>query len=308
MLLFCVGKKVSPFAAKAILLAFEGTSDLRINLYKSLIICLNMQDFEASLFASWLNCKKGELPISYLGLSLCDQKPPKHCWLPLLGKVNFKLASWKGKHLSWGGRVILLNFVLSSLPLYFMSVFRLPKWVLSRIDQLRHVFLWKGEETVSRFYCLVNWDSVCWSKEQGSLGIKSLEQVNLALLTKWAWKFNVGSTSPWWKQIKNVYYMKKTFGLRSKKNHRKMSPIWKDVCKHHNAFWNCLPFKLGDGSKIHFWEDQWCGPSPLAFLFDDLYPLVVKQNCSVASQWSKRSYFRGLKLEDRYLFSNIDNW
>ena len=56
------------------------------------------------------------------------------------------------------------------------------------------------------FHCLVNWGSVCRSKKQGGMGIKNLEQMNLALLEKW---------------------IQKMFGMRVKKSSRKLSPIWK---------------------------------------------------------------------------------
>jgi hypothetical protein len=43
-----------------------------------------------------------------------------------------------------GNRLILLNYVLSSLPLYFLSIYRIPKWVLVKIDRLQITFLWVG--------------------------------------------------------------------------------------------------------------------------------------------------------------------
>jgi hypothetical protein len=41
-----------------------------------------------------------------------------------------------------GFRLQLLKSVLSSLPIYYMTSFALPKWVLNRIDQIRRSFLW----------------------------------------------------------------------------------------------------------------------------------------------------------------------
>jgi hypothetical protein len=34
-----------------------------------------------------------------------------------------KLSCWKAKYLSYGGRLVLLNSVLSSLPMFMMSFF-----------------------------------------------------------------------------------------------------------------------------------------------------------------------------------------
>jgi hypothetical protein len=38
-----------------------------------------------------------------------------------------KLSGWKGKLLSVGGRLVLINWVLSSLLMFMMSLFEVPK-------------------------------------------------------------------------------------------------------------------------------------------------------------------------------------
>lgn len=98
-LLFCMGVKGSILAIKALLLAFEGASNLRINFHKSLTIRMNLEDEEATSSANMVNCKKGVLPLTYLGLPLLDKKIFKNCWLPLLERIHSRLASWKGKML-----------------------------------------------------------------------------------------------------------------------------------------------------------------------------------------------------------------
>lgn len=79
ILLFCSGDEGSPMVAKTILLAFESASDLKINLYKCLIVCLNIHDLKVDTFVNLLNCNKSKLPITFLGLPLHDKKLPKHC-------------------------------------------------------------------------------------------------------------------------------------------------------------------------------------------------------------------------------------
>lgn len=48
--------------------------------------------------------------------------------------VEKKLSCWKAKHLSYGGRLVLLNSMLSILPMFMMSFFELPKGVLKKLD------------------------------------------------------------------------------------------------------------------------------------------------------------------------------
>jgi hypothetical protein len=67
-----------------------------------------------------------------------------------------KLQGWKGKLLSIGGRVTLLNLVLSSIPIYWMSVYRLLVHVRHSIDKLRKWFLWYGDNSIKKKYYLVS--------------------------------------------------------------------------------------------------------------------------------------------------------
>lgn len=54
-------------------------------------------------------------------------------WNPIIEKFNKKLASWKGNLLSIGGRLTLIKASLTSLPLYFMSLFPVPKGVSQKL-------------------------------------------------------------------------------------------------------------------------------------------------------------------------------
>jgi hypothetical protein len=44
-------------------------------------------------------------------------------------------------------------------------------------------------------------------------------------------------------------------------------------------------WKIGDGKKIKFWEDNWLGPSSLAVQFWDVYVLVQEKSGTVADLW-----------------------
>jgi hypothetical protein len=49
--------------------------------------------------------------------------------------------------------------VLSAMPSFFLTIFKMPRWAHRRIDRFRRSFLWKGEDPnkVQGGHCLVNW-------------------------------------------------------------------------------------------------------------------------------------------------------
>jgi hypothetical protein len=83
-----------------------------------------------------------------------------------------------------GGRVVLLNSVLSSIPIYWMSFYKLPATIRTRIDKLRRRFFWYDGNTVREKITLVSWKKVCRSRKQGGLGVIDIELMNKALLIK----------------------------------------------------------------------------------------------------------------------------
>jgi hypothetical protein len=76
---------------------------------------------------------------------------------PRGGKERFeeKLGGWKGKLLSVGGRLVLINSVLSSLPLFMLSFLEVPTGVLKRIDSIGQGFFWQYDQQ-KKTYKLAN--------------------------------------------------------------------------------------------------------------------------------------------------------
>jgi hypothetical protein len=58
-------------------------------------------------------------------------------WRLVEERFQKKLSSWKGKVLSSGGQLVLINSVLSSLPMFMLSLFRIPKGVHEKLDFCR---------------------------------------------------------------------------------------------------------------------------------------------------------------------------
>jgi hypothetical protein len=105
----------------------------------------------------------------------------------LIDKVARKLPKWKGKLLNKSGRLTLVNSVLSSTVIYYMTAFPLSKWTIRKIDKIRRHFLWQGSDETWRGHCLVNWKRVQRPQKLGGLGILDLSRFNTALRLRWKW-------------------------------------------------------------------------------------------------------------------------
>jgi len=90
------------------------------------------------------------------------------------------------KPLSFGGRVTLIKSTPNSIPIYFISFFRIPKKVVHKLITIQRRFLWGGDMDNHKI-AWVSWETVCLSKEKGGLGIRDLTKFNQALLGKWKW-------------------------------------------------------------------------------------------------------------------------
>ena len=96
-----------------------------------------------------------------------------------------KLSGWKDKMLSIGGRLVLINSVLSNLSMFMLSFFEVPRGVLKRLDYYRSRFFWQSDGHKKK-YRLTKWGGgvLCTPKDQGGLGILDLDLQNRCLLSK----------------------------------------------------------------------------------------------------------------------------
>jgi hypothetical protein len=125
---------------KLLLSAFEQMSSLKINFHKSEVFCFGHAKEQESHYEQIFGCKKGLFPFKYLGIPMHYRRLNNKDWEMIEERIEKKLNSWKGKYLSVGGHLVLINSVLSSLLMFMLSFFEIPKWVLEKIDYFRSRF------------------------------------------------------------------------------------------------------------------------------------------------------------------------
>ncbi|WVZ63447.1 hypothetical protein U9M48_013078, partial [Paspalum notatum var. saurae] len=102
---------------------------------------------------------------------------------------NCKLTTLKADNLSHAGRLVYINSVLASIPIYYMTNILYPKNFLQKITSFLRNFWWKGNqsEAENTTICFRAWEDICQPKHLGGLGIKSISTVNKSLVTHSAW-------------------------------------------------------------------------------------------------------------------------
>nr|GEZ57675.1 RNA-directed DNA polymerase, eukaryota, reverse transcriptase zinc-binding domain protein [Tanacetum cinerariifolium] len=70
-------------------------------------------------------------------------------WKEVVDKVSSLLSKWKMNALSIGGRLTLLKSVLGSIPIFHVSIFRVPSSVLHKLESIRRNFF-NGHDYDSR--------------------------------------------------------------------------------------------------------------------------------------------------------------
>lgn len=85
--------------------------------------------------------------------------------------------------MSYEDRLILINSVLTSMPMLLLSFFEVSLGVRKRLDFFRSRFFWQSDE-LKKKYRLAKWDIICRPKDQVGLGIENLEVKNRCLLSK----------------------------------------------------------------------------------------------------------------------------
>ena len=88
-------------------------------------------------------------PNKYLSLPSILGKSKNEAFAEIKEKVGKKLAGWKEKMLSMGGKEILIKAVAQTIPIYTMSCFQLPNGLCDDLESMMRNFWWgqKDQET-----------------------------------------------------------------------------------------------------------------------------------------------------------------
>nr|GEV11062.1 RNA-directed DNA polymerase, eukaryota, reverse transcriptase zinc-binding domain protein [Tanacetum cinerariifolium] len=245
----------------SVLRCFYLASCLKINLHKSKLMGIGVSSNVVAAAASLISCSILTAPFNYLGVKVGSNMSRITSWDDVISKVSSRLSKWKLKLLSIGGRFSLLKSVLTSIPLYHMSIFKVLIGVLNNLESIRRNFFY-GVDGSDRKLAWIGWNMVLTSKKNGGLGVSSFFAHNHALLFKWVWRFLTDGSSLWTRFIKSI------FGNKGALDTHKLIPRrfpWQDVIL-----------------VIHSLQSK--GEVALKVIYKRLYALEICKSISVAEK------------------------
>ena len=176
----------------------------------------------------------------------------------------------------------LIQSMLTSIPIYFFSFFRVPNRVVDKLVSLQRKFLW-GDGYEQNKIAWIKWETVCLSKEKGGLGLKDIKTFNLALLGKWKWNLFQHQGQLWATVLESKYGGWRSLDATSRDTNE--SIWWRDfkMAFHHSqqgrTLQNGTLWRVGCGDRIKFWEDSWVtGEETLLAKYPRLYLISCQQN------------------------------
>jgi hypothetical protein len=93
-------------------------------------------------YSNIFRCQCEAYPFRYLGIPMHHRKLSNSNWKMIEQRTEKKFSSWKGKHLSVRGHLMLINSVLTSLVMFILSFFEVSRGVIEKIEYYRSHFYW----------------------------------------------------------------------------------------------------------------------------------------------------------------------
>nr|GEX75859.1 RNA-directed DNA polymerase, eukaryota, reverse transcriptase zinc-binding domain protein [Tanacetum cinerariifolium] len=208
---------------------------------KSKLLGISVENDKVKQAAAKIGCNTLKTHFSYLGFKVGGCMSHIQSWNETIERMVCRLSKWKLKTLSIGGRLTLLKSMLRSMPIYHMSLFKVPKKVIHRMESMRSYFF-NGAKLSSKKSVWVKWKHALASKYKGGLGLK---------------KALHGYDGKIGQKVKSCYPLLCLDII-----------LEVEMFKSHGIdLVSLIHSKLGNGANTSFWEVAWRGGSPFKSLF-----------------------------------------
>ena len=261
-LLFCKANSEECEKLKEILEKYEAASGQKVNSDKSSIYfspntTLELKEAIFNILGPMQDLRHNK----YMGLPSIIGSSKKQVFAEIKERVGLKLAGWKGKLLSSGGKEILIKAVAQAIPTYTMSCFQLPKSLCDKLERMMRNFWWGQKNQELKIACIC-WKKMCKPKSLGGLGFRNLQAFNLGLLAKQARRILTNPSSLVARILKAKYFpycdvLNASLGINP-------SYTWRSIYNSLEVLKRGTRWRVRNGRRIHIWDDKWL-PTPSTF-------------------------------------------
>lgn len=135
-----------------------------------------------------------------------------------------------------------------------MGTIIIPAKVLKKLTAIMRNFFWGGN-TSKNYMSYVAWSMVTVPKGMGGLGLRSLKEMNMALVLKIAWKVATGTSSPWAVTLQAKYYPITGFWASTRTHSCTM--LWRNMVTFKPMLQVHLAWKIGTGESVKAFMQPW---------------------------------------------------
>ncbi|XP_026399862.1 uncharacterized protein LOC113295753 [Papaver somniferum] len=235
---------------------FANASGQAINFEKSgFITSGKMHHKHIKILSKTLKMKFLSNSEKYLGTPLFIGKNKNTSFNFLIENLYSRLGSSKKSNLNVAGRTVVTKHVLSSMFVYHMACFPLPKTVTSKIDSIQRAFWWSKKNSKRATY-FRSWGDIGKSKLNGGLGIRNTYATNRVFICKLGWRILNNPNILLSSFMKDKYFPNQNL-LEIDKATNSSSWIWKGIVNGLHFIKSNYVVKINNGVSSRIWHSNW---------------------------------------------------
>ncbi|KAI4969081.1 hypothetical protein ZWY2020_046411 [Hordeum vulgare] len=188
----------------------------------------------------------------------------------LQATLSKRLVDWSEKYASQASKEVLIKAVAQAIPVYVMSIFKLPYSVCDELTKLIRQYWWRVDKG-KRKMAWMSWNKLLLPKSQGGLGFRDMRAYNQALLAKQMWRLLMSSNSLCASLLRAKYFP--NGNLVDTVFTGNASAVWRGLEHGLQLVKKGMLWRVGNGMNIKVWRDPWI-PRGMPFI-----PITPRRNC-----------------------------
>jgi hypothetical protein len=190
----------------------------------------------------------------YLGLPTPEGRMSSGKFQSLQAKLAKCLVEWDDNHISQAAKEILIKAVAQAIPVYVMSVFKLPLGLCDELTKMIRRYWWGAEKGKRKIHWLA-WDIMLRPKDYGGVGFKDMRLFNQALLARQAWRL-IQFPDTLCSQLLKAKYYPNGFLIDTVFSGNGSS-TWHAIEYGLQLLKQSVIWRVGNGANIRAWRDPW---------------------------------------------------